>query len=276
MYSSQRSQSNKKKSRNTIHKNLQASLGGDRKGKLSVKPQIKELFKTYFYGCSRISKKETQNLRYWSKNQVEQKLVLGNLRKKPLNEFRSLLNAPGSTKEHSRKNKASIRKYSTASFLKSEKKSVNQLKEKLSKLIKHKEAAIISKSRKLEIVQKGLDEMYEKYAALANEILEIRMLEDSLFEEYVAKSQEKEKAIVDAGLEISNQQTKIKLLHETLIKRSQEHSKFVNKNKELVYSFVMMKAMKLKEQEKKITEVCEIHQCHEKALQYEFPLGNSK
>jgi vacuolar-type H+-ATPase subunit I/STV1 len=244
---------------------------------LSGKPQIKELSKTYFYGCSRVPKKDTQNHRYyWSKNQVDQRLVLGNLRKKSFNEFKSLLNAPGSTKEHTRKNKASTKKYSTVSSLKSQKKSVNQLKEKLSKLIKHKETAIISKSRKLEVVQKSLDEMYEKYAVLANETLEIRILEDSLFEDYVAKCQEKEKAIVDAGLETSNQQTKIKLLHETLAKRSQEHNKLANKNKELVCALIMLKTLKLKEEERKIAEVYKIHQSHEKAFQYEFPLDNSK
>lgn len=258
---------------------LLSVLGGDKKSVLPIKHHIKELFKTYFYGCSRGVRKKGQNLRQHSKNQpLEQRLPSGNSRKKPFSEFRSLLNAPSSTKAQSRRNRPLTKKSNASklSFLKSQKKSVTRLKEKLSKLIKHKEATVISKSLKLEKTLKSLDDMYEKYSDLANEVLRAKGLEDSLFEEYINKCQEKEKAIVDVNLEISNQQTKIKLLHETLTKRSQEHSRLLNKNKELVCFPIITKASKIKAQEKKITETCETNNEYEKALQYEFHLYNSK
>lgn len=101
-------------------------------------------------------------------------------------------------------------------------------------MIKHKENAATSKNKKLEIVLSSLDDMYERYSILADETLKAKSLEEITFEDYIVRCQEKEKAIVDAGIEASSQQTRIKLLLETLSKRSQEHDRLLRRSKELV------------------------------------------
>eukprot|EP00826_Nyctotherus_ovalis_P032305 TRINITY_DN2603_c0_g1_i9.p4 TRINITY_DN2603_c0_g1~~TRINITY_DN2603_c0_g1_i9.p4 ORF type:complete len:114 (+),score=17.72 TRINITY_DN2603_c0_g1_i9:785-1126(+) len=76
--------------------------------------------------------------------------------------------------------------------------------------------------------------MYERYSILADETLKAKSIEEVTFEDYIAKCQEKEKAIVDIRIEASSQQTRLKLLHETLAKRTQEHNSLQSRSKDLV------------------------------------------
>ena len=77
----------------------------------------------------------------------------------------------------------------------------------------------------LKNVLRSVEEMHEKYTILINETIKIKQSKNIALENYIAECQEKERKITDKDLELLHQQMKIKLLHASLIKRSNEHNK---------------------------------------------------
>lgn len=265
-----RTRSNRKKSRNLKgnRKALFTTLAANKK-RPHTRPHI---FKTCFYGCTRMSRKSRHSLK---STELSKKTCNGS--KKPFAEFKSLLNAPEFARKP-RKGKASITKCAVpkASPLKSHKKFISNLKEKLENLTEHKENNILSRRLRLEGTLRSVDEMYGQYSALAAEALKARQQEAAAFEDYIARSQEEEKKAVDAHLETSHQGMKIKLLRETLAKRSHEHNKVLGKSKELVRLGVTLKKQRLKEKEREVQDLHEASRECEAKLQYTFRLDNSK
>ena len=98
----------------------------------------------------------------------------------------------------------------------------------------YKESSVVAKCQKYEGIAKMIEEMYKKYSDLGKTIVNQKKNETVIFDEYINACQEKEKTTTDIELEISNQNTKIKLLHETLMKRNQEHNKVLERNKKFV------------------------------------------
>lgn len=226
----QRVQSNKKKrSRNskTIQKTL--PLAGEKKKFLCIGYGIKKLFEAYLGGSGSKSRRKKSSGRKSIRDSkfMEDKLTLRNIRKKSSNsnysgDIKSFYLFPKSAKA----NKEEI-KQST----KLQQNRVLQLEKEFNELIDRK----TNKNEKLKSVLKSIDGMYEKYSDLSKRIIKEKQLEEPSFEKYINACQNKEKVMIDMNLETSNQRMKIKLLHETLAKRNQEHNNLLEKTKNLVF-----------------------------------------
>eukprot|EP01022_Parablepharisma_sp_SALTPOND_P007987 TRINITY_DN135026_c1_g1_i1.p7 TRINITY_DN135026_c1_g1~~TRINITY_DN135026_c1_g1_i1.p7 ORF type:complete len:180 (+),score=42.28 TRINITY_DN135026_c1_g1_i1:634-1173(+) len=115
---------------------------------------------------------------------------------------------------------------------------IGVLQQKLQDLEKRKEALTDTQhphiAKKYEELVNKTEEMYENYSKLAKETMKEKEKENKAFENYINACQEKEKATVDAKLQLSHQRMKIKLLQETLVKRNKEFDILQDKNKDLV------------------------------------------
>eukprot|EP00826_Nyctotherus_ovalis_P032481 TRINITY_DN26182_c0_g1_i1.p1 TRINITY_DN26182_c0_g1~~TRINITY_DN26182_c0_g1_i1.p1 ORF type:complete len:246 (-),score=27.78 TRINITY_DN26182_c0_g1_i1:191-928(-) len=84
------------------------------------------------------------------------------------------------------------------------------------------------------ILCSSVHDTYTNYSSLSKKVTELKIKEKQVFEKYVEACQEKEVAIANAKLEGGHQNTKLKLLEETLKKKNDEYSSVFQESSELV------------------------------------------
>lgn len=109
---------------------------------------------------------------------------------------------------------------------------IQQLKEKIDSLTICKNKAMLNEEYYKMIV--NLDLMYERYSKLSNNTLIQKGKERKAFQEYANGCQIYQKEISDSKEELSHQKMKMKLLHETLEKRSQNYNLIISQKQEIV------------------------------------------
>jgi len=110
---------------------------------------------------------------------------------------------------------------------------VQQLKDRIYELQRHKDELV----NVMNIVDE-VERMHEEYSKLSKETVNKKLKERKAFENYANAYQEHQRALVDTKQEMSHQKLRIKLLHETLEKRSKEANKILKKRHQLVIKYL--------------------------------------
>ena len=120
---------------------------------------------------------------------------------------------------------------------------ISKLKERINDFSKKRNeiTRYIEDPKKFVELNNIIEDVQFNYSRLSKESIKEKYKESETFKEYMEITQENEKISTDFQSEISDQEVKIKLLNETLAKRTGKLDEFETKNKQLV-NFPVIKA----------------------------------
>jgi len=113
---------------------------------------------------------------------------------------------------------------------------IQRHKDEIEALTKRKEN--YNKAKQLNKYLNDIEEGYVQYAKLAEKTIKQRENEKDKFREYAEACQHKQKVKVNAKQELSHLKMKIKLLQETLHKRTMDYNSLINKKDQTVFHFI--------------------------------------